>query len=95
MKRLLSQSKHEAKTISIHGLDPESRKMLQSRARSQNLSLNKALKTIIREALGSDPRKRDHLSEFTDLCGFWTEEQEREFREAIRDFEKTDPGDWI
>jgi hypothetical protein len=82
------------RTISIHGLDQEAEKLLQKRARSQNMSLNRALKSILNEALGLTPKKADRRAEFEDLCGVWTREDEREFAEAIRDFEKTDPGDW-
>jgi len=82
------------KTISIHGLDPEAEKLLQIKSQTQNLSLNKVLKSLLNEALGLTPKKRNRRAEFADLSGIWTREDEREFAAAIRDFETIDPSDW-
>jgi len=94
MKRSVSHGGRKLKTISIHGLDPEAEKRLLQRAQSQNTSLNKAVKSLLREALGLTPRKPDRSGEFADLCGIWTREDEIEFADAVRDFEKIDPRDW-
>jgi hypothetical protein len=94
MKRIIRQTEPKVKTISIHGLDPEAEKLLQKKAQTQNLSLNKAIKSILNEALGLTPKKTNRRTEFADLSGIWTREDEREFAAAIRDFETIDPGDW-
>ena len=83
MKRLSSHSGRQVKTISIHGLNPEAEKLI----------LNRVLKPTINEAICLVPKKRDRRLEFADLSGIWTQDDEREFADAVRDFEKTDPGD--
>ncbi len=82
------------KSISIHGLDKEAARLLKKRADSSGRSVNKTVKEIIETGLGLGPGKPDRRADFQDLCGIWTAEEERRFRDAIKDLETADPGEW-
>ena len=83
------------KSITIHALDDDLAQRIEDKARLEGLSLNKMIKKLLREALGLVPQDvRDRREEFMDLFGSWTDEDAREFKEAVKDFERIDPGDW-
>ena len=82
------------KSISIHGLDKETEKLLKKRAESEGKSVNKTVKEILEKALGVGPVRKDHRDDFVEFLGIWTKEESRQFRKAIEDMEKVDPGDW-
>jgi hypothetical protein len=83
------------KSITIHGVDNRLDEMIRKKANKLGLSLNKTIKMILEEALGlSRHRRTDHREEFLDLFGLWTEKDEQEFNEAVRDFERIDNEDW-
>ena len=82
------------KSISIHGLDKETEKLLKKRAEFAGKSVNKTVKEILEKALGVGPVRKDHRDDFVEFLGIWTKEESRQFRKAIEDMEKVDPGDW-
>ncbi len=82
------------KSITIHGVDKETEKLLKERAKSSGLSVNRVVKEVLAKALGIGKDKQDHRDEFLDLFGTWTEKDEEEFMEAVRDLEIVHPGDW-
>jgi plasmid stability protein len=82
------------KSISVHGIDEEMEKAIEERAKSEGKSVNKIVKELIAKALGMGEIPPDNRAMFADLCGVWTEEDEREFQEAISDLEMTDEKDW-
>ena len=82
------------KSISIHGLDKETEKLLKKRAESEGKSVNKTVKEILEKALGVGPVRRDHRDDFIEFLGIWTKEESKQFRKAIEDMEKVDPEDW-
>jgi hypothetical protein len=82
------------KSISIHGLDEETEKLISERAKSAGTSVNKVVKELLSKALGTGQDKKDHREEFLDLFGVWTEADERQFEEAARDLEVVRPEDW-
>lgn len=82
------------KSITIHGVDRETEKLLKERAKSSGLSVNRVVKELLAKALGIGKDKQDHRDEFLDLFGTWTEKDEEEFMEAVRDLEIVHPGDW-
>ncbi|MGB9005802.1 MAG: hypothetical protein WCB96_08770 [Candidatus Aminicenantales bacterium] len=84
----------KTKTITIHNLDEKVEKVLRTRAKTGNTSVNKAVKELLQRALGLGPEKKDNRVEFLDLFGIWTEEDERSFSRAIRDLETIDRDDW-
>ncbi len=82
------------KSISIHGLDKETARLLKKRAESTGRSVNRTVKEIIETSLGLGPAKQDHRADFQELCGIWTAEEERRFHDAIKDLETVHPGEW-
>ena len=82
------------KSITIHGIDKETEKLIKKRAQSEGTSVNKTVKRLIAKALGIDKDKHDNREEFLDLFGFWTEDDEKRFFEAIKDLEQVHPEDW-
>ena len=84
------------KSITIHGLDGPLNTLIRERARRQQLSLNKTIKLLLEESLGLTGQRGDsHRSEFIDLCGVWTAADKRQFVDASRELDSTDPGDWV
>ena len=82
------------KSITIHGMDPDLAIRLERSARESGLSLNKAIKKLLAGALGVAPAGADRRRNFQDLCGKWSKDQAKEFRQAVSDFERVEPEDW-
>ena len=82
------------KSITIHGIDEETEKLIKKRAKSKDTSVNKMMKGLLAEALGTGKTKPDNREEFLDLFGVWTEEERKQFSEAIKDLETVHPEDW-
>ena len=83
------------KTISIHGIDRETEKMIRERAKSENLSVNRIVKDMLADALGLGGKKRKpKTGEYEDLCGVWTKDEADQFLRRIEDLEAIDPADW-
>lgn len=83
------------KSISIHNLDDPLETLLRKRARQQGMSLNKTIKALLEESLGTAPRvSNGHKEEFLDLCGVWSAREVAEFENALGDFDKIDQEDW-
>ena len=82
------------KSISVHGIDEETERVIEERAKSEAKSVNKIVKELIAKALGMGEKPPDNRAMFEDLSGVWTEAQEREFTDSIADLETTDEEDW-
>jgi len=82
------------KSITIHGIDKETEKMIKKRAKSEGKSVNKTVKGLLAKALGIEKKKSDNREEFLDLFGIWTKDEEKCFFEAIKDLEQIHPEDW-
>ncbi|MFT5366077.1 MAG: hypothetical protein ACI8V2_001019 [Candidatus Latescibacterota bacterium] len=83
------------KSITIHALDNDLVECIEEKAQKEGVSLNKTIKKLLREALGLTPEQvRDRQEEFRDLFGCWTQEDVKEFENAVQDFERIDPEDW-
>jgi hypothetical protein len=82
------------KSITVHGIDKETEKLIKERAKSAGTSVNKIMKELLAKALGLGKDKHDHRDEFLDLFGVWTEADEKRFLEAVRDLEAVHPEDW-
>lgn len=93
MKHNPRQDKY-TKSISIHGIDEETEKLINERAKSTGASVNKIVKELLSRALGTGKDKKDHREEFLDLFGVWTEADERQFEESVRDLERVRDEDW-
>jgi len=82
------------KSITIHGIDEKTEKLIKKRAKSEDTSVNKMMKGLLAEALGTGKTKPDNREEFLDLFGVWTEEERKQFSEAIKDLETVHPEEW-
>jgi hypothetical protein len=82
------------KSITVHGIDKETEKFIKERARSAGTSVNKVMKELLAKALGLGKDKHDHRDEFLDLFGVWTEADEKQFLEAVKDLQIVHPEDW-
>ncbi len=84
------------KSISVHGIDEETEKAIQERAKTEGKSVNKIVKELIAKALGIGGQSgaADKREAFADLCGLWTEEEAGRFLDAIGDLESVDLKDW-
>ncbi len=93
MKRNMRQIKG-TKSITIHAIDEETLKLINERAKSEGTSVNKVVKELLSRALGTGKDKKDHREEFLDLFGLWTEEDEKQFEESVRDLETVRAEEW-
>jgi len=82
------------KSISVHGIDDETEKKIDERAKTEGKSVNRIVKELIAKALGLGDKPPDNRAMFEDLSGVWTEADEREFLDSIADLETTDERDW-
>ncbi|MDH4196597.1 MAG: hypothetical protein OEW05_04245 [Candidatus Aminicenantes bacterium] len=69
-------------------------KLIKKRAKSAKLSVNRTVKELLGKALGLGADKKENKDEFIDLFGVWTEEDETNFTETIKDLEVVNPSDW-
>ena len=84
------------KTISVHGIDEESEKLIRGRAKAEGRSVNKIVKELISNALGTggSTKKKNKTDQYVDLCGIWSKEEAERFLEGISDLEAVDGEDW-
>lgn len=83
------------KSITIHGIDEELDRTLQQKARSEDLSLNKTIKQLLKQSLGlSETKKTLPKNDFSEFIGTWTEQDVKEFEKNTAIFEKIDEEDW-
>lgn len=85
-------------SLSVHNVDPEMARRIRERAREAGKSLSQTVKELLGAALG-EPRStqetfEDRFKRLEEFCGVWTEEEVREFEEAIADCERVEPEDW-
>jgi hypothetical protein len=82
------------KSITVHGIDKETEKLIQERAKSAGTSVNRIVKELLAKALGTGKDKQDHRDDFLDLFGVWTAADEKQFLETVQDLEAVRPEDW-
>ena len=83
------------KSLTIHGMDPQLDKLIQARAKTERLSLNKTIKKILEEALGIKPKNETkRQEEFKEFCGVWSAKDLKTFNAEITDMERVNPEDW-
>jgi len=81
------------KSITIHDLDSDLYKSIQSQAMSQGISLNKTIKQILRRSLGFT-KKRVERRDFSKFYGVWSKKEADEFDKIINEeFENIDEED--
>lgn len=70
---------------------------IEDLARREGVSLNQAVLRLLRKAVGLEQRaeEKEVIGSSLDwFIGSWTEEQAREFDEAVADFERIDEELW-
>lgn len=83
------------RSITIHDMDPELASRLERRAREAGLSLNKAIKGLLAQALGlGAPAPSRRRGDFDSLCGVWSRREAAAFAKAAHEFERIDREDW-
>jgi hypothetical protein len=76
------------KSITIYDLEDTLERLIRDRAKSLNQSLDKTIKSLLKDSLGTEPaaRRADRRrKEFMDLFGAWTKSDLEEFFEAMDD----------
>ena len=82
-------------TMTIHALEPEIEKRIRRRSRKEHKSLNQTLKDLLAASVGrSGQSHSDHLSDFAEFAGVWSESDQEEFDAVTADFERIDAEDW-
>jgi hypothetical protein len=84
------------KQLTIRGLEGELARRVRALARAEGISLNQAVLKLLRigSGLEEQPGARTIGHALDDLVGTWSEEQAREFDEAVRDLESIDEEIW-
>ena len=84
--------------LTLRGFEPELERRIRDLARREGISLNQAVLRLLRKGAGLAREKRDDEDavghSLDHLFGTWTDEQAREFEEAIRDLESIDESLW-
>lgn len=82
------------KSITIHNLEPELEESLVVEAKRLGLSLNKTVKKVLKESLGTDARYKKRKKIFSKYAGVWTQEEFEEFERNTQDDERIFKKDW-
>ncbi|MBI4860415.1 MAG: hypothetical protein HY815_09160 [Candidatus Riflebacteria bacterium] len=83
------------KSITVHGIDDALATLIQDRARSEGLSVNKTIKRLLERALGAKPNAIDtSRAQFEEFAGVWSSGDLEDFEGATADLRKVDEGDW-
>lgn len=82
-------------SISIHGLDDNTLTLIKTHARNDGVSVNREVKQLLYRALGVKPPDSDsRRKQFEEFCGVWSEEENKDFNQATKDFDRIDAEDW-
>lgn len=83
------------KSITLHKLETDLADCIEKQAKRDGVSLNKAIKTILRNALGlNKPPPVDHHDDFLDLFGSWSTDESDAFDARIQEARQIEPSDW-
>jgi len=83
------------KSITIHGVDDQLAARLKQVAESGGVSVNRAVKRLLEEALGMKPKPLGrNRPQFETFLGLWSERDREEFSSAVTDLARVDAEDW-
>lgn len=82
------------KSITIHNIDDETAKLIESKAKESGLSLNKTIKALLHKALGVSESAQSKKSSFAEFFGVWSQDEFDEFVQKTSDLDKIDSSDW-
>lgn len=83
--------------LTIRGFDRDLENAIKGLAGREGISLNRAALRLMRQGagIGPDAQFSDRIGDRLDhLMGTWSEEEEREFIEAVEEFERIDEDLW-
>ena len=82
--------------LTVRGFGPALARRIREVAKARGLSLNQAAVLLIRQGAGLAPAESSPCvgDSMNALIGTWTQEEEDEFRRAVRPFEEVDPDFW-
>jgi len=83
------------KTITIRGIEPGLDRVIKSRAKQNNLSVNQWILQALKKVTGMGKEsmfKKYH--DLDDLTGGWSEEEAKAFQKNTQIFEKIDEDVW-
>ena len=83
--------------LTVRGFGPEVERRLRELADRENISLSQAAMRLIRRGAGLEPMPAEARAiggALDDFIGSWTDEQAREFEEALNPLEQVDPELW-
>lgn len=79
--------------VTLRGVDPELRTLLDAEAARLGISLNAVILQTLRSSLGlAGPNRLFH--DLDSLAGVWSREEAQEFEAAIQVFEEIDQSLW-
>ncbi|GAB6058161.1 hypothetical protein [Desulfonatronum parangueonense] len=81
-------------TISLRGIDADTKQMLKAEAERTGASINSLILEYIRKGLGIGQDQGAPHDDLDHLAGTWTETDENSFREATEPFGQIDEGMW-
>jgi hypothetical protein len=73
--------------ITVRNLPPGLARVIRQKAKKEKLSLNRAVISLLEEAAGLGERAKKEVihDELDELAGVWSEEEYREFTEALQE----------
>lgn len=85
------------KQLTVRGFDKPLEDRIRSVARSEHVSLNRAALLLLRRGAGleGEAKPRDVIGDSLDgFIGDWTDDEAREFEQAVSIFETVDEDAW-
>jgi len=82
------------KSFTIHNIDDKLAKEIKKLAQREGKSVNQTVKTLLQKTLGQGSAEDMKKSEFLDLFGVWSEEDELEFKKNIEELNIVNDRDW-
>jgi len=80
-------------TLTIDGIDDILENEINAKAEIYGLNRTELVKKILTDVLVSG-KIDDRRKMFAPFCGIWTDKDEAEFKEAVKDMETVNPEDW-
>ena len=83
------------KTITIRGIEPSLDRVIKSRAKQNNLSVNQWILQVLKKVTGMGKEqvfKKHH--DLDALAGGWSEKEEKSFKKNTQIFERIDEDIW-
>lgn len=82
-------------SITIHGIENTVNILIREKAKKEGKSLNKTIQSLLKKSLGLEAvNENDRRNDFIDLFGAWNKNDEKEFINNTKMFDKIDNEDW-